>query len=200
MPSDLVLSVITGVCLILLLLLTRWRWRCSQTATATATPRPKREPKPFAGYSRKPACPVCEHEAGCEPSASAPHAPPPRMIFTRGQRRQIDVTGHLCPHAPCSYPGRVGWGNIRANGHPNGRRWRQLVCLGCKRHFLETHSTPFHGKQVEPDELVWAIAAKKLFFFLYVTFWHCVYLLPTSHFPRVVNKTRAVFTSGQLFW
>jgi hypothetical protein len=28
----------------------------------------------------------------------------------------------------------VGWGNIRANGHPNGRRWRQLVCL----------SAPFH--------------------------------------------------------
>jgi IS1 family transposase len=53
----------------------------------------------------------------------------------------------------------VGWGNIRANGHPNGRRWRQLVCLGCKRHFLETHGTPLHGKQVELDKLVWAIAA-----------------------------------------
>jgi hypothetical protein len=53
----------------------------------------------------------------------------------------------------------AGWGNIRANGHPNGRRWRQLVCLGCKRHFLETHGTPFHGKQVDPDKLVWAIAA-----------------------------------------
>jgi transposase-like protein len=52
----------------------------------------------------------------------------------------------------------VGWGNIRANGHPNGRRWRQLVCLGCQRHFLETHGTPFHAKQVEPDKLVWAIA------------------------------------------
>jgi hypothetical protein len=46
MPSDLVLSVVTGVCLILLLLLTRWRWRRSQTATATTTPRPKREPTP----------------------------------------------------------------------------------------------------------------------------------------------------------
>jgi hypothetical protein len=53
----------------------------------------------------------------------------------------------------------VGWGNIRANGHPNGQRWRQLVCLGRQRHFLETHGTPFHGKQVEPDKLVWAIAA-----------------------------------------
>jgi IS1 family transposase/transposase-like protein len=81
------------------------------------------------------------------------------MIFTRGRRRYVDTTGHFCPDTACSYHGRVGWGNIRANGHPNSRRWRQLVCLGCKRHFLETHGTPFHGKQVEPDKLVWAIGA-----------------------------------------
>jgi IS1 family transposase len=53
----------------------------------------------------------------------------------------------------------VGLGNIRANGHPNGRRWRQLVCLGCRGYFLETLGTPFHGKQGEPHKLVWAIAA-----------------------------------------
>jgi transposase-like protein/IS1 family transposase len=80
-------------------------------------------------------------------------------MFTRGRRRWVETTGHFCPHAACPYHGRVGWGNIRANGHPNGRRWRQLVCLGCKRHFLETHGTPLHGKQVDPDKLVWAIAA-----------------------------------------
>jgi transposase-like protein len=34
-----------------------------------------------------------------------------------------------------------------------------LVCLGCNGYFLETLGTPFHGKQVEPDTLVWAIAA-----------------------------------------
>ena len=33
------------------------------------------------------------------------------------------------------------------------------MCLSCKRHFLETHGTPLHGKQVDPDKLVWAIAA-----------------------------------------
>jgi transposase-like protein len=81
------------------------------------------------------------------------------MIFTRGRRRHVDITGHFCPHTTCSYHGRVGWGNIRANGHPGGRRWRQLVCLSCKRYFLETHGTLFHGKQVDPDKLVWAIAA-----------------------------------------
>jgi class 3 adenylate cyclase len=65
----------------------------------------------------------------------------------------------FCPHAPCAYHGWVGFGNLRANGHPNGRRWRQLVCLGCHRYFLETTGTPFHAKQVEPDRPVWAIAA-----------------------------------------
>jgi transposase-like protein len=33
------------------------------------------------------------------------------------------------------------------------------VCLGCTRHFLETHGTPLHGKQVNPDKLGWALAA-----------------------------------------
>jgi transposase-like protein len=81
------------------------------------------------------------------------------MIVTRGRRRYVDTTGHFCPHVTCAYHGRVDWGNLRASGHPNGRRWRQLVCLSCQRHFLETHGTPLHAKQVEPDKLVWAIAA-----------------------------------------
>ena len=81
------------------------------------------------------------------------------MILTRGRRRQVDTTGHFCPHATCAYYGWVGFGNIRANGHPTGRRWRQLVCLGGRGYFLETHGTPFHGKQVNPDKLVWALAA-----------------------------------------
>jgi len=81
------------------------------------------------------------------------------MILTRGRRRQVDTTSHFCPHAACAYHGRVGFGNIRANGHPAGRRWRQLVCLGCHGYFLEMHGTPFHGKQVDPDTLVWALAA-----------------------------------------
>jgi len=34
-----------------------------------------------------------------------------------------------------------------------------VVCLGCHSYFLETSGTPFHAKPVEPDRLVWAIAA-----------------------------------------
>ena len=33
------------------------------------------------------------------------------------------------------------------------------MCLGCRGYFLETVGTPFHAKQVDPDKLVWAIAA-----------------------------------------
>jgi hypothetical protein len=81
------------------------------------------------------------------------------MRLTRGRHRQVDTTGPFCPSATCSYYGWGDFGNIRANGHPNGRRWRQLVCLGCHGYFLETVDTPFQGKQVDADQLVWATAA-----------------------------------------
>jgi transposase-like protein/IS1 family transposase len=159
MRSDLVCALVVGIILMLLVILFRRLYRGDQATPITKPPRTKRDPKPFAGFTQKPQCPVCEQEAEMQPSTSAPNAAPPRMIFTQGRRRHIDTTGHFCPQTTCSYHGRVGWGNIRANGHPNGRRWRQLVCLSCQRHFLETHGTPFHSKQVEPDKLVWAIAA-----------------------------------------
>jgi transposase-like protein/IS1 family transposase len=160
MQCDPILALVVGVALIWLVVLTHWHCRGAKATSVVTQPlRAKRDPKPFAGFTHKPDCPICEQEVASHPTAFTPHAPPPRMTFTRGRRRQVDTTGHFCPHINCSYHGRVGWGNIRANGHPSGRRWRQLICLSCKRHFLETHGTPFHGKQVEPDKLVWAIAA-----------------------------------------
>jgi transposase-like protein len=147
------------VFLILLCLLLRRLWHNGKTAsTASTPPRRKRDPKPFAGFTSKPQCDLCEQGVVSHRQASG--APPPRMLLTRGRRRHVDTTGHFCPHTTCSYHGWVDWGNIRANGHPNGRRWRQLVCLGCRGYFLETSGTPFHGKQVDPDTLVWAIAAR----------------------------------------
>ena len=158
MRSDLALSLAAAVFFILLVLLPRWLWRHGKTTPVTTkSTRPKREPKPFAGLTRQPECELCEQ--GLDSHPQLPGAPPPRMSFTRGRRRQVATTGHFCPQATCSYHGRVDWGNIRANGHPNGRRWRQLVCLGCRSYFLETLGTPFHGKQVDPDTLVWATAA-----------------------------------------
>jgi len=48
----------------------------------------------------------------------------------------------------------VGWGNLRANGHPSGGPWRQLLCVACRRYFLETLGTLFHGKRTSPDLIV----------------------------------------------
>jgi hypothetical protein len=53
----------------------------------------------------------------------------------------------------------VGRGNIRANGHPGGGPWRQLSCVACGGHFLETHGTLFHGKRVPPEVIVRVMAS-----------------------------------------
>jgi transposase-like protein len=63
--------------------------------------------------------------------------------MTRGRRRQIDPSSHFCPNPDCT---DGGWGNLRANGHPNGGPWRQLLCVACHRYFLETLGTLLHGK------------------------------------------------------
>jgi IS1 family transposase/transposase-like protein len=158
MPYDSGFYPFACVLFILLCLLLCRLWHCGKTTPSVRKPlRPTREPKPFAGLTRKPECEACAQQIRSQPQV--PSAPPPRMILTRGRRRHIDTTGHFCPHAECAYHGRVDWGNIRANGHPNGRRWRQLVCLNCHGYFLETLGTPFHGKRVDPDTLVWAITA-----------------------------------------
>jgi hypothetical protein len=65
---------------------------------------------------------------------------------------------HFCPNPDCAYRGWVGGGNLRANGHPNGGPWRQLLCVVCRRYFLETLGTLFHGKRVAPELLVRVIA------------------------------------------
>jgi IS1 family transposase len=53
----------------------------------------------------------------------------------------------------------VGLGTLRATGHPSGGPWRQLHCTACEGYFLETHGTPFYGKRVAPELLVWAVGA-----------------------------------------
>jgi len=80
-------------------------------------------------------------------------------VATRGRRRQVDTSAHFCPHPDCAYRGWVGWGNLRAKGHPNGSPWRQLYCTRCEGYFQEPHGTPLHGKRVAPEKLVWAVGA-----------------------------------------
>ena len=52
----------------------------------------------------------------------------------------------------------MGWGNLRANGHLSGGPWRQLLCVVCRRYFLETLGTLFHGKRVSVELIVRVIA------------------------------------------
>jgi IS1 family transposase len=79
-------------------------------------------------------------------------------VPTRGRRRQVDTSTHFCPNPACAYRGWAGWGNLRANGHPNGGPWRQLLCVACRGYFLETLGTLFHGKRASVELIVRVIA------------------------------------------
>ena len=151
------------IALVWLCVILHWVWP-SDSATAYPTtleptpPRPKRrrEPKPFAGLTTTPHCDACAHVSA--PRPHPPSAPPPRIVMTRGRRRQVDTSMHFCPNPDCAYRGWVGWGNLRANGHPSGGPWRQLLCIACRGYFLETLGTLFHGKRASVDLIVRVIA------------------------------------------
>src|SRR6266705_3251096 len=163
MVSALFFYQLVLVALVWLCVMLHWAWP-SDPATACPTTREPtpplrkrhREPKSFAGLTTKPLCDACEHAT--DPHPHAPSAPPPRIIPTRGRRRQVDTATHFCPNPDCAYRGWVGWGNLRANGHPNGGPWRQLLCVVCRRSFLETLGTLFHGKRVSVELIVRVIA------------------------------------------
>ena len=71
MRSDLAFSLVVGVLLMLLVVLSRRLCRGGKTTPAATTPpRAKRAPKPFAGLTCKPDCPVCEQKAESYPSAA----------------------------------------------------------------------------------------------------------------------------------
>src|SRR5262245_40826969 len=152
------LVALVWVCLIL-----HWVWpsACAPAPPTPPQPTPLRrqrrhEPKPFVGLTTKPHCDACEHRS--EPPPQTPAAPPPRLVPARGRRRHVDTSTHFCPNPDCAYRGWVGWGNLRANGHPNGGPWRQLLCVVCRCYFLETLGTLFHGKRAAVDLIVRVIA------------------------------------------
>jgi hypothetical protein len=119
-----------------------WGWRRRHAATSHATTRAtRRSPahKPFPGLIHQPSCASCED--GAQEQAKAPRAAPSPMVLIRGCPRTVDTRHHFCPSPHCAYYGWVGCGNVRANGHPSGGRWRQLPCVACRTYFLETHGT-----------------------------------------------------------
>ena len=140
------------VALVWLCVMLQWAWpsdpaTCPPPSEPTP-PEPKRhrEPTPFAGLTTKPHCDTCEH--GTAPRPQAPSTPPPRIVPTRGRRRQVDTSTHFCPNPDCAYRGWVGWGNLRANGHPSGGPWRQLLCVVCRRLFSRDprHDLPWQAR------------------------------------------------------
>ena len=163
MVSHLFFYQLTLIALVWLCVMLHWAWPSDSAAASPSPlgptpPRPKRrrEPKPFVGFTRKPPCDACAQATA--PRPLAPSAPPPRIVPTRGRRRHVNTSHHFCPNPDCAYRGWVGWGNLRANGHPSGRPWRQLLCVACRHYFLETLGTLFHGKRV-PVELIVRVVA-----------------------------------------
>jgi IS1 family transposase len=151
------------VALVWLCLMLQWAWpsdRVTEPSTPPSPTPPRRkrrcEPKLFAGLTRKPHCDACEPVDA--PCPHAPSTPPPRIVMTRGRRRAVDTATHFCPNQDCRYQGWVGWGNLRANGHPNGGPWRQLLCVVCRRYFPETLGTIFHGKRASVELIVRVLA------------------------------------------
>ena len=151
------------IALLWLCCMLHWVWLSDRPMVPSRPPHPtpprrkrRREPKPFVGLTRKPPCDACAHASGLRPPA--PSAPPPRIILKRGRRRQVDTSTHFCPNPDCTYRGWVGWGNLRANGHPSGGPWRQLLCVVCRGYFLETLGTIFHGKRASVELIVRVLA------------------------------------------
>src|SRR5882762_6452531 len=154
--------VVLGLLWLFVMLHDAWPSRCMASPHKPAKPimplrKRSSDPKPFPGLTRKPLCAACEQVHAYAPQP--PGCPPPRIVPTRGRPPQVDASQHFCPYPDCAYQGRVGLGNLCANGHPNGGPWRQLHCTSGGGYFLETHGTPLHGKRVPVDVLVWAVGA-----------------------------------------
>ena len=128
MVPDLFFYQLLLVALLWLCVMLQWAGP-SDPATCPTTPEitplpPQRHPgpRPFEGFTTKPHCDACASSSA--PHPQTPSVPPPHIVPTRGRRREVDTSRHFCPNPDCAYRGWVAWGNLRANGHPNGGPWR----------------------------------------------------------------------------
>ena len=163
MVSNLVFYQLMLIALLWLFLMLSWVWPSEPAAVRPIPPTPvmpprKRSmaPKPFTGLIRKPHCDGCEQAVASH--REPPCAPSPRLISTRGRRRQVDTARHFCPDLDCPYGGWLGLGNITSNGHPSGGPWRQLHCSRCERLLSRNPWHALHGKRVAAELIVRAIA------------------------------------------
>ena len=121
------------------------------------TPRRQRstEPKPFTGFIYNRSARPVSREPKTPQGAGRATSPDDLHPRTPGT---VDTHAHFCPDPDCAYYGRLGRGNLRANGHPGSQSWRQLQCVSCQGYFYETHGTMFHGKRASVDLVVRVIA------------------------------------------
>src|SRR5215467_12254453 len=116
MVSPLFFSQLVLVALVWLCLMLHWVWPSDFIAARLTTLEPppprrkrRREPQSFVGLTTTPQCADCAQVSA--PHPHVPSAPPPRLVMTRGRRRQVDTSHHFCPNPDCAYGGWVGWGN-----------------------------------------------------------------------------------------
>src|SRR5215813_9283058 len=102
MVSHLFYYQLVLIALVWLCVMLHWAWPSDPVTVypmipEPPAPRPKhhREPTPFAGLTTKPHCDACAHASDLRPEA--PCSPPPRIVSTRGRRRQVDTSTHFCP-------------------------------------------------------------------------------------------------------
>src|SRR5215813_12741499 len=141
MVSELFFYQLALIALLWLCCMLHWVWPSDRPTVPSPLPQPMlprrtRAPKPFAGLTTKPPCDTCAHSTDSRPQP--PACPPPRLVPTRGRRRQVDTSTHFCPNPACASRGWVGWGHLRAHGHPHGGPWRQLLGVVCRGSVLET--------------------------------------------------------------
>jgi IS1 family transposase len=165
MSTDLIFSHFLLVALLWLCVLVYVLWPYGRSSAYSTLPQPtpprrkrSQAPQPFAGLLHNPLCDACERATALRPKP--PLSPPPVLTFTRGRKRTIDTQQQFCPDQDCAYYGWTGRGNLRANGHPGSKRWRQLQCVSGLGYCQQTHGTPVHGKQGSPHRLVWAVGAR----------------------------------------
>lgn len=127
---------------------------CLGQGSSEATIGPSRPPAPstLSGRTCRPDCPVCQAETG-RAKETPPPCPGPRQKKKAGRPRCVQTDRHFCPQRSCSHYGWVGLGNIVANGHPNGGRFRQLRCTVCGKYFAESTGTIFYRSPLAPELL-----------------------------------------------
>jgi IS1 family transposase/transposase-like protein len=124
------------------------QWSSGPTVLPTSRP----VHSTLAGRTCQPDCPACQAEVG-QAKVTPPPRPAPRQKKKAGRPRCVQTDWHFCPHRGCSHYGWVGLGNIVANGHPNGGRFRQLHCTVCGKYFAESTGTIFYRSPLAPELL-----------------------------------------------